>query len=120
VLEDLEWFLPVDKAAAAMKVLDVDGDGKVSLSDIRDAVVGIYRERRNLAFTLKDTSSVINKLEFVFAVVIHFVMAVFYLVLFRVRAREKRSLSLSLSLSVCVCVCVCVSSDSSPPLPSLN
>lgn len=85
LLEDLEWFLPKDKAAAAMKVLDVDGDGKVSLTDIRDAVVSIYRERRNLAFTLKDTSSVINKLEFVFSVVFHFITTVFYLLLFRVR-----------------------------------
>lgn len=84
LLEDLQWFLPGEKAAAAMRVLDVDGDGKVSLSDIRDAVVAIYRERRNLAFTLKDTSSVVNKLELIFAVVIHFFTVGFYLNLFNV------------------------------------
>eukprot|EP00884_Botryococcus_braunii_P005990 jgi/Botrbrau1/15392/Bobra.43_2s0020.1 len=67
-----------------MRVLDVDGDGKVSLSDIRDAVVSIYRERRNLAFTLKDTTSVVSKLELIFAVVIHFFTIGVYLNLFNI------------------------------------
>ena len=52
LLEDLSWFLG-DKAKAALAVLDVDADGKVSMTDMRDAVVAIYKERKNLAFTLK-------------------------------------------------------------------
>ncbi len=36
-----------------MRVLDTDCDGKVSLAEMRDAVIAIYRERKNLAFTLK-------------------------------------------------------------------
>ena len=52
-VQDLEWFLPPTKAANALSVLDIDGDGKISLSDMRDAVVSIYKERKNLAFTLK-------------------------------------------------------------------
>lgn len=52
-LQDLECFLPPDKAANALSVLDIDGDGKISMADMRDAVVSIYHERTNLASTLK-------------------------------------------------------------------
>ena len=41
--DDLEYFLSAPKAAKAFEVLDVDGDGKVSLHDIRDAVLNVYR-----------------------------------------------------------------------------
>ena len=51
--EDLLCFLPPEKAANALSVLDIDGDGKISLTDMRDAVVSIYKERTNLASTLK-------------------------------------------------------------------
>ena len=52
-IQDLECFLPPEKAANALSVLDIDGDGKITLSDMRDAVVSIYHERTNLASTLK-------------------------------------------------------------------
>lgn len=52
VFEDILSFLPADKALAALKVLDGDGDGKVSPCDMRDAVLKIYKERKNLAATL--------------------------------------------------------------------
>lgn len=42
-LEDLKHFLPTEKAVAALKVLDADADGKVSLHDMRDAVLQIYK-----------------------------------------------------------------------------
>ena len=51
--EDLSFFLEGEAAARAMRVLDTDGDGRVSLAEMRDAVIAIYRERKNLAFTLK-------------------------------------------------------------------
>lgn len=38
---DLEFFMPPEKIPQALKVLDVDGDGKVSLSDMRDAVIQV-------------------------------------------------------------------------------
>jgi len=40
-LEDLQAFLPADKAAAALATLDVDRDGAVSLHDMRDAVLQV-------------------------------------------------------------------------------
>ena len=51
--EDLDFFLEGESAKRAMRVLDTDGDGRISLAEMRDAVIAIYRERKNLAFTLK-------------------------------------------------------------------
>ena len=43
LVDDLEYFLPRAKAVKAFEMLDVDCDGQVSLHDIRDAVLQIYR-----------------------------------------------------------------------------
>ena len=56
-ISDLEGFLPPVKAANALSTLDTDGDGKISMADMRDAVVSIYHERTNLASTLKVEAS---------------------------------------------------------------
>ncbi len=52
-MEDLEAFLSPEKAQEAFDMLDNNGDGKLVLADIRDAVIKIYKERRNLALSLK-------------------------------------------------------------------
>ena len=52
-MEDLEAFLSPDQAQEAFSMLDNNGDGKLVLADIRDAVIKIYKERRNLALSLK-------------------------------------------------------------------
>ena len=41
--EDLDYFLPPHKAAKAFEILDRDQDGRVSLHDIRDAILQIYK-----------------------------------------------------------------------------
>ncbi|KAK9815600.1 hypothetical protein WJX72_006571 [[Myrmecia] bisecta] len=82
--EDLEHFLPPKKAQQAFEMLDIDGDGQVSLHDIRDAVIQIYQERKNLAFTLKDTKTVVGKLERIIGTVIHVLFIFFYLIIFSV------------------------------------
>lgn len=43
--EDLDYFLPAEKAAKAFELLDVDSDGRVTLHDIRDAVLNVYKVR---------------------------------------------------------------------------
>ena len=53
ILEDLEAFLNPEQAVEAFAMLDNNGDGKLVLADIRDAVIKIYKERRNLALSLK-------------------------------------------------------------------
>ena len=42
------------------------------------------QERKHLAFTLKDTKTIVGKLERIAAFVIHVLMAFFYLVIFNV------------------------------------
>ncbi|EIE26550.1 hypothetical protein COCSUDRAFT_39616 [Coccomyxa subellipsoidea C-169] len=84
LLEDLCCFLPEDKARAALSTLDCDGDGKISLDDMRDAVISIYKERKHLALTLRDTKGVVGRLEGIFAVIIHTVFVWAYLVIFNV------------------------------------
>lgn len=82
--EDLEYFLPAHKAAKAFDLLDVDSDGRVTLHDIRDAVLNVYSERKHLAFQLKDTKTVVSKLERIFGVIIHLLFVILYLVIFDV------------------------------------
>lgn len=55
-LADLEHFLPSDKAATALKVLDADADGQISLHDMRDSVLQIYKARpqHGLFWIIKD------------------------------------------------------------------
>ena len=50
--EDLRLFLPAHEALAALKILDLDADGKILPNEMRDAVLNIYRERKHLASTL--------------------------------------------------------------------
>ena len=50
---DLEEFLAPQEVDEAFHMLDENGNGKVSLHEIRDAVINIFNERRNLATSLK-------------------------------------------------------------------
>lgn len=52
--EDLEHFLEPDKAQQAFDILDVDGDGQVTLHNIRDAVVSIYQVSSRILLRLSD------------------------------------------------------------------
>lgn len=47
-----------------------------------DAIVAIYKERKKLALTLKDTKSVVAKLELVCGVVIHIALLLVYFWIF--------------------------------------
>ena len=60
-MEDLEAFLSPDQAQEAFNMLDNNGDGKLVLADIRDAVIKIYKERRNLALSLKVCHAPVSK-----------------------------------------------------------
>ncbi|KAK9844135.1 hypothetical protein WJX81_005562 [Elliptochloris bilobata] len=82
--EDLDFFLEGEATVRAMRVLDTDGDGRISLGEMRDAVIVIYRERKNLAFTLKDTRTVVGKVELIFACALHSISVFFYLLIFNV------------------------------------
>ena len=56
----------------------------MSAGQLREAVCAIYQERRHLAATLRDTKSVIGKLERVLGCMVHVVFVFFYLFIFNV------------------------------------
>lgn len=85
---DLEHFMPASKAAKAFAMFDQDGDGKVTLHNARDAVIRVYKERKDLAHTLKDTKGVVKRLEFLIAVVVHILFLFFYLLIFQVNVNK--------------------------------
>ena len=59
---------------------------QLSLQELRDAVVSIYENRRNLAATLTDTRNVVANLERVMTGVVQFVLFFGYLAIWDVRA----------------------------------
>ena len=44
--------MPPEKIPQALKALDVDGDGKISLADMRDAVIQVHASRSALMLLL--------------------------------------------------------------------
>lgn len=83
--EDLRvFFLSPRDARLAFELLDADGDGVITAQDVCQAILGVFRERQNLAASLIDTKSVVASLETMIAVVLHIIMAFLYLVIFGV------------------------------------
>lgn len=66
-------------------MLDIDGDGKVTLYNIRDAVIAVYQQRTNLSATLRDTKTIVGKVEAIIGAIIHLVFSFLYLAIFNVR-----------------------------------
>jgi hypothetical protein len=52
---------------------------QVSRAEMRDAVVAIYKERRNMARSLMDTETIVQSLEFGIGAMIHFTFSAIYL-----------------------------------------
>ena len=71
---------------------------QVTLLNVRDSVINIYRERKFLAATLKDTHTVVGRLELMIGVAVHLLFIFFYLLIFRVR----QELSTTDHLFVCI------------------
>lgn len=73
-----------DKAGMAFEMLDADRDGAVTASDLRAAIIDVYRERRNLTNTIVDAQGVVAKLESIMGGIMHFAMLFAYLAVFDV------------------------------------
>ena len=56
---------------------------------MREAILAIYQDRKNLAATLKDTKTVVGTLERIMAVVIQLAFFFIYLLIWNVRSRLK-------------------------------
>ena len=60
-----------------------------SLQEMREAILAIYLDRKNLAATLKDTKTVVGKLEMIVGVVIQISFFFFYLIIWEVRSKSS-------------------------------
>ena len=58
---------------------------QVTLTEMRMAVVGVFKNRLNLSSTLKDTKTVVSKLERMIGAGLHLVFILFYLTIWNVR-----------------------------------
>ena len=68
------------------------------------------QERKHLAFQLRDTKTVVSKLENVCGVIFHLIMVIFYLVIFDVRPSPAPSESMtSRACACCACQQACAS-----------
>ncbi|KAK9902061.1 hypothetical protein WJX75_002988 [Coccomyxa subellipsoidea] len=83
-LEDLQAFLPEEQARDALDAFDCDADGHISSDDMREAVLQIYDNRKNLSATLKDTKTIVGKLERLLGICFQLLFIFFYLAIFDV------------------------------------
>ncbi|KAG2500887.1 hypothetical protein HYH03_001647 [Edaphochlamys debaryana] len=89
VAKDFEpFFSTPEEVREAFNVFDSDGDGRITLQNMCDTIVRIYKERKKLALTLQDTRTVVAKLELIVGVALHVLCAFFYLVIWQVNVRE--------------------------------
>ena len=81
---DIAAFVGKSQVDIAFRMLDGDDDGKVSLPNMRDAIVAIFQRRSDLAATLKDTNTVVGELRNVLFVLVQLLLIFVYLVMFKV------------------------------------
>lgn len=62
---------------------------KYRSSQHKHALLQIYKERKNLAYTLQDARGVVSKLELIMGVMMHVLFVFFYLIIFDVRRSTR-------------------------------
>lgn len=80
----IPYFKDRDQATEAFKVFDKDGNGNVSRREFRDTVVQIYRERKSLAQSIRDTSQALGKIDTILLVISSLITLVICLSIFQV------------------------------------
>ncbi|GIL65964.1 hypothetical protein Vafri_19606 [Volvox africanus] len=89
VARDFEpFFNSAEEVREAFAMFDSDRDSRITLQNMVDTIVRIYKERKKLALTLQDTRTVVAKLELICGVVMHVLFGFLYLVIFQVNVRE--------------------------------
>ncbi|KAI8636994.1 Mechanosensitive ion channel-domain-containing protein [Parasitella parasitica] len=85
---DVFAFIPFfdnrEAAAEAFKVFDKDGNGDLTRREFRDTVVHIYRERKGLAQSIRDTSQALGKIDTLLLIITVLISLVICLAIFNV------------------------------------
>lgn len=85
---DIHAFIPYfkdrEQADEAFKVFDKDGNGNLTRREFRDTVVQIYRERKGLAQSIRDTSQALGKIDIILLVITSLITLVICLSVFGV------------------------------------
>ncbi|CAO3599374.1 unnamed protein product [Absidia cylindrospora] len=63
------YFRTHEAAAAAFRLFDVDGNGDISKRELRSGCIRIYRERKNLARSMRDLSQATGKMDIILLVI---------------------------------------------------
>ena len=98
--DDLSVFGRDESNAEAFSVFDTDGDGSVSRSEFRNAVMGIFSETRNLARSIKDGDSALDKLDRIFLAALLVILGFLLLAVFKLPAQSILSLGLSTAIAL--------------------
>ncbi|KAI9476278.1 MAG: Mechanosensitive ion channel-domain-containing protein [Benjaminiella poitrasii] len=80
----MPYFKDREEAKEAFQVFDKDGNGDVTRREFRDTVVYIYRERKVLAQSIRDTSQALGKIDTILLLITMIVTTVICLTVFSV------------------------------------
>ncbi|KAI7897809.1 Mechanosensitive ion channel-domain-containing protein [Cokeromyces recurvatus] len=70
LISDFEpYFKTAQEAKIAFDIFDRDGNGDITRREFRDTVLHIYRERKDIAISMRDTSQVLGKIDFMLLIV---------------------------------------------------
>ena len=98
--DDLSVFGRAESNAEAFSVFDADGDGSVSRAEFRNAVMGIFSETRNLAKSIMDGDSALDKLDRILISALLLILGFLLLAVFKLPAQSILSLGLSAAIAL--------------------
>ncbi|EPB89904.1 hypothetical protein HMPREF1544_03287 [Mucor circinelloides 1006PhL] len=65
LISDFEpYFKTAQEAKVAFDIFDRDGNGDITRREFRDTVVHIYRERKDIAISVRDTGQALGKIDY--------------------------------------------------------
>ncbi|KAI8366880.1 Mechanosensitive ion channel-domain-containing protein [Blakeslea trispora] len=80
----IPYFKDREQAVEAFKMFDKDGNGTLTRREFRDTIVFIYRERKSLAQSIRDTSQALGKIDILLLLVSTFITTCICLRIFNV------------------------------------